>query len=51
MNTTQDQYTQLEQLSPEDIRELEEWLAIQDSLSDDKYGIVCARDTEWDWNN
>jgi len=47
MNTTQDQYTQLEQLSPEDIRELEEWLAIQDSLSDDKYGIVCARDTEW----
>ena len=48
MNALQDQYTQLDQLSPEDIRELEEWLALQDSLSDDKYGIICARDTEWD---
>ena len=48
MNALQDQYTQLDQLSKEDIRELEEWLALRDSLSDDKYGIICARDTEWD---
>lgn len=48
MNTLQDQYTQLEQLSREDIREIEERIALLDSLSDDKYGIICARDTEWD---
>ena len=48
MNALQDQYTQLDQLSKEDIREIEERIALLDSLADDKYGIICARDTEWD---
>ena len=29
-------------------REYEDWLKEQDRLSDDKYGIVCARDTDWE---
>lgn len=29
-------------------REYEDWLREQDRLSDDKYGIVCARDIDWE---
>jgi hypothetical protein len=30
--------------------EYEDWLREQDRLSDDKYGIVCARDTDCEYN-
>ena len=29
-------------------REYEDWLKELDRLSDDKYGIVCARDIDWE---
>ncbi len=29
-------------------REYEDWLRELDRLSDDRYGIVCARDEDWE---
>ena len=29
-------------------REYEDWMREQDRLSDDRYGIVCARDEDWE---
>lgn len=58
MNDLHDQYTvtceELEDTSldykllAEDLKEYKEWLSAQDHLSDDKHGIVCARDTDWE---
>ena len=58
MNELHNQYTvtceELEDTSldykllAEDLQEYKEWKAQQDSLSDDKHGIVCARDEVWD---
>ena len=47
--------SQTDSFDPRSLQEYEDWLQDrlawlkeQDHLSDDKHGIVCARDTDWE---
>ena len=51
MNDLHDQYTvTCEEYYPDawDLKEYKERMAEMDRQSDDKYGVVCARDTDWE---